>query len=313
MSGKRTERLAADEDGIARAAELLRAGGLVAIPTETVYGLAARADSEAAVASIYRAKGRPEFNPLIVHVATLEMARELAAFDARAERLATALWPGPLTLVLALREGAPVVPAVTAGLPTIALRMPAHPATQALLAELGLPLAAPSANPSGAVSPTRAEHVLVGLEGRIDAVLDAGPTSRGLESTIVALREGGDWALLRPGPVTGEALSGLLGPPATVSTKRIEAPGQLASHYSPGKPLRLNASAPEGDEYFIGFAQTRGNCNLAVDGDLATAAARLYACLHEAATSPKPRVAIVPIPDHGIGAAINDRLRRASA
>jgi L-threonylcarbamoyladenylate synthase len=313
MSGKHTERLEDDSTGITRAAHLLRAGALVAVPTETVYGLAARADSEAAVAAIYRAKGRPEFNPLIVHVATLEQARELAVFDARAERLADELWPGPLTLVLPLREGAPVVPAVTAGLPTIALRMPAHPVTQALLAELELPLAAPSANRSGAVSPTNAEHVLAGLEGRIDAVLDAGATSRGLESTIVALREGGNWALLRPGPITAEALSALLGGSATTASDRIEAPGQLASHYSPGKPIRLNASAPEADEFFIGFGQTRGNCNLALDGVLATAAARLYACLHEAATSSKLRVAVAPIPNHGIGEAINDRLRRASA
>jgi L-threonylcarbamoyladenylate synthase len=283
------------------------------VPTETVYGLAARADSETGVAGIYRAKGRPDFNPLIVHVATLAMARALAVFDERAERLASKFWPGPLTLVLPLRPGAPVVPAVTAGLPTIALRMPAHLETQALLADLGLPLAAPSANRSGAVSPTSAEHVLAGLSGRIDAVLDAGLTAQGLESTIVALRADGAWQLLRPGPVTAEELRALLGPPGAVPATRIEAPGQLASHYSPGKPLRLGVAAAEADEFFIGFGNTAGHCNLAADGDLATAAARLYACLHEAATSPLPRVAVADIPDDGIGVAINDRLRRAAA
>ena len=313
MSGKHTQRLAADPAGLARAAQLLRAGGLVAVPTETVYGLAARADSETGVAGIYRAKGRPDFNPLIVHVATLAMARALAVFDDRAEHPASKFWPGPLTLVLPLRPCAPVVPAVTAGLPTIALRMPAHPATQALLADLELPLAAPSANRSGAVSPTSAEHVLAGLTGRIDAVLDAGPTAQGLESTIVALRSGGEWQQLRPGPVTAEGLRALLGPPAAAPATGIEAPGQLASHYSPGKPLRLGVAAAEADEFLIGFGSTAGRCNLAADGDLATAAARLYACLHEAATSPLPRVAVAGIPDEGIGVAINDRLRRAAA
>jgi L-threonylcarbamoyladenylate synthase len=313
MSGKPTERLAADAAGIARAAAILRAGGLVAVPTETVYGLAARADREDAVAAIYRAKGRPEFNPLIVHVATLARARELAVFDARAEQLAARLWPGPLTLVLPLRRDAAVVPAVTAGLPTIALRMPAHHAMQALLAEVGVPLAAPSANPSGAVSATSAEHVLAGLGGRIDAVLAAGAAEQGLESTIVALREGGGWQVLRPGPVTVEALAGLLGPPLEPAGGGIEAPGQLESHYSPGKPLRLAASAPAADEFFIGFGELAGDCNLAPGGDLAAAAARLYACLHEAATSPKPRIAVAPMPAEGIGAAINDRLRRAAA
>jgi L-threonylcarbamoyladenylate synthase len=313
MSGKHTERLAADADGIARAAALLREDGLVALPTETVYGLAARADSEAAVAAIYRAKGRPDFNPLIVHVASLEMARSLGEFDAIAEELAARFWPGPLTLVVPLREDAPVVPAVTAGLPTIALRMPDHQAMQAVLRETGLPLAAPSANRSGAVSPTSADHVLLSLGGRIDAVLDAGPSPQGLESTIVAMRGGGPWQLLRPGPVPHEQLVEVLGPPLEIDAAKIEAPGQLASHYSPGKPLRLGAQTAEPDEFLIGFGSVAGDCELAPDGDLARAAARLYACLHEAATSAQPRVAVAPIPDAGIGAAINDRLRRAAA
>src|SRR6187399_1842746 len=194
------ERLAADAEGISRAADLLREGQLVAVPTETVYGLAARADSEAAVAAIFRAKGRPDFNPLIVHVASLEMANRLGELDERAERLAERFWPGPLTLVVPARPDSPVVPAVTAGLPTIALRIPDHAATRALLETVGLPLAAPSANPSGAVSPTSPEHVADGLDGRVAAILDGGPCPRGLESTIVALREGG-WQLLRSGPI----------------------------------------------------------------------------------------------------------------
>src|SRR6478735_8885367 len=187
MDGEAPERLAADAQGIARAAALLRAGRLVAVPTETVYGLAARADSEAAVAGIFRAKGRPDFNPLIVHVASLAMARELGELDARAERLAARHWPGPLTLVVPTRAGAPVVPAVTAGLPTIALRMPDHPALRHLLGELSLPLAAPSANRSGGISPTAPGHVAESLGAAVDAILDGGPCARGLESTIVAL------------------------------------------------------------------------------------------------------------------------------
>jgi len=312
MGGKRTERLGTDEAGIARAAAILRAGGTVAVPTETVYGLAARADSAAAVAEIYRAKGRPEFNPLIVHVASLEMARALGRFDAVAEALAARFWPGPLTLVVPLASDAGLAPAVCAGLPSVALRLPHHPAMQALIAATGVALAAPSANRSGAVSPTRAEHVAASLNGRIDAILDGGATAQGLESTIVAVREGG-WELLRPGPVGETALAALLGPQTRSAPGKIEAPGQLASHYSPGKPLRLEARLPESDEFFIGFGATAGDCNLAPDGDLALAGARLYACLHEAAASPKPRIAVAPIPHDGTGAAINDRLRRAAA
>src|SRR5687768_17352457 len=198
MGGKTPEWLAADADGVARAAELLRAGALVAVPTETVYGLAARADSEAAVAGIFRAKGRPDFNPLIVHVATLAMARELARFDERAERLAARYWPGPLTLVLPAREST-VVPAVTTGLPTIALRMPDHPGMSRLLEAVALPLAAPSANRSGGISPTAPEHVARSLGDAVAAIVDGGACPRGLESTIAALREDGSWQLLRPG------------------------------------------------------------------------------------------------------------------
>ena len=305
-------KLAADEAGIARAAEILRGGGLVALPTETVYGLAARADSAPAIATIYRAKGRPEFNPLIVHIASLGQAERLAQFDSRARELARRFWPGPLTLVLPLREGAPVAPAVTAGLPTIALRLPAHPLMQAVLRTLDLPLAAPSANRSGSVSPTSAEHVLASFGEGALPVLDGGPCERGLESTIVALRPSG-WQQLRPGPVAQSAVAALLGDAMAVAPGRIEAPGQLARHYSPGKPLRLGARDADDDEFLIGFGETQGNCSLSPPGDLAEAAARLYACLHQAARSGKPRIAVAVIPDEGIGAAINDRLRRAAA
>ena len=303
----------ADAAGIARAAELLVEGRLVAVPTETVYGLAARADSEAAVAAIYRAKGRPDFNPLIVHVADLAMAERLAVIDERARSLAAHLWPGPLTLVLPLREAAPIAPAVCAGLSTLAVRMPAHCAMQALLRETGLPLAAPSANRSGAVSPTEAAHVASSLGDRVDLVLDAGPCERGLESTIVALREQGRWQLLRPGPITREQLSAILGKPHDAAPGTIEAPGQLASHYSPGKPVRLDASEAAADEFLIGFGKVAGDCTLSASGDLAEAAARLYVCLHLAAAAPQSRIAVAPVAGEGIGAAIRDRLKRAAA
>jgi L-threonylcarbamoyladenylate synthase len=305
MSGKSpTERLSADAEGIARAAELLRGGGLVALPTETVYGLAARADSDEAVARIYEAKGRPNFNPLIVHVASLSDAERLAGFSKTARALAAAHWPGPLTLVLPRRRDAILAGAVSAGLPTLALRCPAHPAMRAVLAALGAPLAAPSANRSGFVSPTRADHVLATLDGRIDAVLDAGPCSEGLESTIVAVRQDEGIDVLRPGPIVIGA--------AAAEADAIEAPGQLASHYAPGKPVRLEASAAANDEFLIGFGAVTGDCSLSSTGDLAEAAARLYACLHEAARAPQPRIAVAAIPEVGVGLAINDRLRRAA-
>jgi L-threonylcarbamoyladenylate synthase len=304
--------LASDAAGIDRAVEILRGGGLVALPTETVYGLAARADSEAAIAAIYRAKGRPDFNPLIVHVASLEQAEPLARFDDRARLLAKRFWPGPLTLVLPLRGGAQIAAAVTAGLPTIALRMPAHPLMQTILREADLPLAAPSANRSGSVSPTSAEHVLDSFGDEAPPVLNGGTCERGLESTIVALRPAG-WQLLRPGPIAESAVAAVLGDAMAGTLGRIEAPGQLARHYSPGKPLRLDAQGAQNDEYLIGFGEVAGDCTLSATGDLAEAAARLYACLHEAAGSDRPRIAVAPIPGDGIGAAINDRLRRAAA
>jgi len=314
MSGKYTPPIRpADSAEIAAAADLLRGGALVALPTETVYGLAARADSADAVARIYRAKGRPDFNPLIVHVPMLDAAERLAVFDARARALAAAFWPGPLTMILPLRADSGIAPAVTAGLPTIALRCPAHPVMRAVLRASGLPLAAPSANRSGGVSPTMAAHVAASLGEGVDMVLDGGTAEKGIESTIVALRPQG-WSLLRPGPVTAEQITEILGdsPDVMAVTAQIEAPGQLASHYSPGKPVRLHAAQAEPDEFMIGFGDMPGVVNLSAAGDLAEAAARLYDCLHQAAAAAQPRIAVAPIPDHRIGTAINDRLRRAA-
>lgn len=306
--------LSASPEGIAEAARVLRAGGLVAVPTETVYGLAARADRDEAVAGIYRAKGRPSFNPLIVHVADLSSARLFADFDDRALLLAERFWPGALTMVLPRRAGAPVALAVSAGLPTIALRCPAHPVMRKLIAHTGLPLAAPSANRSGGVSPTRAAHVVASLGGKVDAVLDGGACQAGLESTIVALRDGGRWQVLRPGPISESEIAQVLGSGSdAVTSQAIEAPGQLAGHYAPGKPVRLNAVHAEADEFHIGFGEVAGDATLSASGDLAEAAARLYALLHEGAAATKPRIAVAPIPDSGIGTAINDRLRRAAA
>ncbi len=308
--------LPADAAGIAAAVRVIVAGGIVAVPTETVYGLAARADSESAVAAIYRAKGRPDFNPLIVHVADVAAAELLAVLDDRALRLAQAFWPGPLTLVLPRRADAPLAPAVSAGLPTIALRCPAHPAMRALLRGCGLPLAAPSANRSGAVSPTSAAHVAASLGERVPLILDGGSSADGIESTIVALRPEGEWALLRPGPIDRARIAALLGcdpAPAAPPGARVEAPGQLLSHYAPGKPMRLGAAAAAPDEFMIGFGDVGGEISLSPSGDLGEAAARLYACLHAAAAASRPRIAVAAVPEQGIGAAINDRLRRAAA
>ena len=292
------------DDAVAEAARLILAGEPVAVATETVYGLAADATNADAVARIYEAKGRPDFNPLIVHLPDLAAAERIGAFNDRARALAAAHWPGPLTLVLPLNERSAIAPIVTAGLPTIGLRVPAHPAMQALLRATGRPLAAPSANASGSISPSRAEHVLKSLGGRIALILDSGPTPRGLESTIVAITDN-SLRLLRPGPIAIDAKLELGGP--------IEAPGQLARHYAPSKPLRLDAIDAAPDEYWIGFGDVAGDSSLSAAGDLVEAAARLFDLLHRADASAKPRIAVAPVPDRGLGAAINDRLRRAAA
>jgi L-threonylcarbamoyladenylate synthase len=302
----------ADDASIAAAAQLLHAGQIVAIPTETVYGLAADAQNAEAVAHIYAAKGRPDFNPLIVHVRDRKAAEKLGLFNATAQALAEAFWPGPLTLVLPLKQGAPVARAVTAGLPTIAIRCPNHPVMQALLLKSDLSLAAPSANRSGAISPTRADHVLKGLRGAVPMILDGGPCSAGLESTIVAVRDDG-WQVLRPGPVSSMEIEQMLGfPPLSLPISAIEAPGQMASHYAPSKPVRLNATVPEKGEYLIGFGAIMGDENLSSTGDLAQAAAHLFDALHNADASLANTIAVAPIPHEGIGIAMNDRLARAA-
>lgn len=303
-------------EALREAALLIRAGEPVAVPTETVYGLAADATDSSAVAAIYSAKGRPSYNPLIVHVADREMAERLAYFTRVARTLADAFWPGPLTLVLPVRDDSGLSPLVTAGLPTVALRLPAHPAMRALIRESGRPLAAPSANRSGSISPTRAEHVLSSLNGKIRMILDEGPTSEGLESTIAA-PDDTLIRLLRPGPVTVPMLEQASHLPVIIATEaegtKVQSPGQLESHYAPSKPVRLNALSAERDEYLIGFGLMPCHINVSPDADVREAAANLFAALHIADASAEARIAVAPIPMDGIGAAINDRLRRAAA
>lgn len=317
MSGKNaTELRLADAAGIARAAAILRAGGLVAVPTETVYGLAARADCQEAVNRVFAAKGRPPHNPLIVHVHDADAAAALVEFPPGARLIADNVWPAPLTLVLPRKPEARLAPAVAAGLPTVAVRCPTHPVMRALLEECEFPLAAPSANRSGFISPTTAAHVRATLDGRIDLILDDGRAcEQGVESTILAIRGDGAWEELRPGPIDLDALHrSYRGAPVPTGRGHagIEAPGQSASHYAPGKPVRLNAAGAEENEFLIGFGAVSGNCTLSGQGDLGEAAARLYACLHVAAAAPQPRIAVAPVPETGIGIAINDRLRRAA-
>ncbi len=300
-----TRTLPFSEDTIAEAARLVLAGEPVAVPTETVYGLAADATNARAVARIYEAKGRPSFNPLIVHVKNIDEARRIAELGPRVSALAEAHWPGPLTIVAPLRDDSAIAPLVTAGLPTIGIRVPAHRAIQALLRAVGRPLAAPSANASGTISPTRADHVLRSLGGGIKLIVDDGPSPGGIESTIVA-EASGQLRLLRRGPIEVREAD-------LDSGSAIEAPGQLASHYAPSKPLRLNAIDATADEFLIGFGRVDGDLNLSPSGDLLEAAARLFDLLHQAEASPKAAIAVAPIPDEGLGAAINDRLKRAAA
>jgi len=314
MPNAPTLRLTAAPSDLARAAALLRRGDLVAFPTETVYGLGADACNGAAVAGIFDAKQRPSFNPLIVHVAKIEAARELVQWSDQAERLAAAFWPGPLTLVLPLAEGHGIAPLVTAGLTTLAIRVPAHPTARALLDAFGGPVAAPSANPSGRISPTTAQHVLSGLEGRIAAVVDDGPCGVGVESTIVELSDAGA-TLLRPGGLAGEDISAALGVPLAQrqADAQLNAPGQMTSHYAPRAALRLNADCAAPGEIHLGFGPTGdGEFNLSQSGDLREAAANLFDFMHKIDALGRP-IAVAPIPDIGLGVAINDRLRRAAA
>ncbi len=320
MASSRKTRLApATPENVFAAAACLRARGLVAMPTETVYGLAADATSDAAVAALFEAKGRPAINPLIAHVLGAAEAQELALFDQDAERLAQTFWPGPLTLVLPVASSR-VSLLARAGLDTLAVRAPAHPVSRALIEAAGAPLVAPSANRSGRVSPTTADHVLADLEGRIDWILDGGPSRLGLESTIVACL--GAPALLRPGAIAREAIEAVLGNrlgwPVTHGATP-NAPGQLTSHYAPRAHLRLEAAHVAYGEAALDFAgvlagaESWARLDLSPSGDLLEAAANLFAHLRALDASGAAAIAVAPVPHHGLGAAINDRLRRAAA
>jgi len=303
---------------IAEAALRLRASELVVFPTETVYGLGADATSDAAVLKIFKAKGRPRFNPLIVHVENMQAAQRLGRFGARARRLAEAFWPGPLTLVVPKCAGAGLSDLVTAGLDTVALRVPGHGVAQSLLAEAKLPVAAPSANLSGTVSPTLPGHVGGVFGDAVAMVLDAGPTPCGLESTIVAVLPGDILRLLRPGSVTRDQLEDAAGEPVGYAKNgKITSPGQLRRHYAPKARLRLNAVTAEPGEALIAFGPPPPGAapfiNLSPAGDLDEAAAGLFAALRALDAAGIAGAAVMPIPDSGIGEAINDRLARAAA
>tara|TARA_R110002124_G_scaffold64684_2_gene176510 strand:- start:3642 stop:4607 length:966 start_codon:yes stop_codon:yes gene_type:complete len=313
---------AADEAGLAAAGGLLREGRLVAFPTETVYGLGADATNERAVASIFAAKGRPTFNPLIVHVADFAEAERHVLFTAKAILLAEAFWPGGITLVLPRLPSSPLSLLVSAGLDTVAIRVPAHPIAQKLLKATGRPIAAPSANASGEISPTRAAHVMASL-GHAEAlamVLDGGPCVLGLESTVIGFPNAGP-TLLRPGAVARtdiEAVIGqaLLEPDVTSGEAGRSSPGQLASHYAPRAEIRLDVSAPRDDEIWLGFGggQKTAAFNLSVSGDITEAAANLFAMLRAIDDAAQgKRIAVAPVPREGLGEAINDRLARAAA
>ena len=309
---------AAESDAITEAARVLRDGGLVAFPTETVYGLGADARNASAVARIFKAKARPQFNPLIVHLPNSKIAAKHGVFNDQAEALAAAFWPGPLTLVLPRSEASPIVDLVSAGGATIALRVPGHPTAQALLDAAACPVAAPSANRSGRVSPTTAAHVASSLGDEIDLILDGGACPGGLESTIVDLA-GERPMLLRPGLITEDAIEDRIGPAAHPDEgAEARAPGMLASHYAPAVPVRMNADAPVGGEAYLDFGIGTVEAgaayrNLSPSGDLVEAAANLFAMLHNLDAAGASGIAVAPIPDEGLGIPINDRLRRASA
>ena len=313
MTDEQLLTLTPDVAGLEKAAAILRGGGLVSFPTETVYGLGADARNDAAVAGIYAAKGRPSFNPLIVHLPDMAAAETYCDFNETARQLAGAFWPGALTLVLPLKADAGISKLVTAGLNTLAVRVPDHRVAAGLLRAFGGPVAAPSANPSGKVSPTTAAHVSAGLGTRIDAVVDGGDCAVGVESTIVSCV--GAPALLRAGGIPVEALEACLGHPlqAPHDPATPTAPGQLASHYAPRGKVRLNAPYAKQGEVLLGFGPVDADLNLSQAGDLTQAAARLFACLHALDAMGADAIAVSPIPDHGLGRAINDRLKRAAA
>lgn len=295
------------------AAAALKQGGLVIMPTETVYGLAADAAEARAVAAVYEAKGRPSFNPLIAHAPDIETARRIARFDDRAEALAEAFWPGPLTLVLPVADPAAVCDLARAGLDTVAVRVPAHPVARALLQAFGGPLVAPSANRSGRPSPTTFEAAMEETGASAAAGLDGGPCRVGLESTVVALLD--EARLLRPGAITRAQIEAVIGPLAEAQADAKRSPGRLARHYAPDLPVRLEAEAPRPGEAFLAFGPAPGHdrvFQLSESRDLAEAAARLFAHLRAADRSGASAIAVAPIPNEGLGEAINDRLRRAA-
>ena len=308
-----TQRLGSSQHDIEKAAEILAKGGLVAFPTETVFGLGADACDDLAVAKIYEAKGRPSFNPLIVHVSDVGMAKRLVEWNDQADHLARAFWPGPLTLVLPMRTDAGVSKLVSAGLPTVAIRIPRHPIAQSMLRAFGGPVAAPSANLSGKISPTRADHVLNGLDGRIDAIVTQGHSENGVESTILHFDP--NPTILRPGTITTADISSVLGQPVArlEHADNIIAPGQMTSHYAPRAAVRLNANDWHAGEKRLGFGDVTCDLNLSPTGDLVEAAANLFDMLHQIDDMDGDRIAVSPIPNHGIGIAINDRLSRAAA
>ncbi len=312
-SQMQTRILPAEAEGFEAAADILRSGDLVAFPTETVYGLGGDARNDMAVARIFEAKGRPRFNPLIVHVNSAQAAQEFVEWPVEADILAQAFWPGPLTLVLPLKPDAGLSPLVTADLPTLAIRVPAHPVAGSLLTAFDGPVAAPSANPSGRISPTSAAHVASGLAGRIAAILDGGSCAVGLESTILGLD--GTPTLLRPGGLPSEAIEAALHRPLAVhsSGDPLSAPGQLASHYAPNARVRLKAADRRPGEVLLGFGAVESDLNLSPAGDLTEAAANLFHHLHALDAGGHGTIAVSPIPDQGLGRAINDRLRRAAA
>ncbi|MEO1657173.1 MAG: L-threonylcarbamoyladenylate synthase [Pseudomonadota bacterium] len=296
---------------IAEAADILRSGDLCAVPTETVYGLAALASNGEAVAKIYGTKGRPSFNPLIVHCLSLDEAERVIKLDHCAYGLAASFWPGALTIVLDKQEDAPVADLAAAGLPTLAVRVPAHPVMRELLEAVGAPLVAPSANRSGKLSPTRAEHVIADFDGLVP-VLDGGPCEAGIESTIISLTNSKP-TLLRPGAIPAQKIEARLGHPLAEASRGIEAPGMMTSHYAPNASLRLNTDDASPDEVLLGFGGTGGAAlDLSPRGDLREAAANLFGFLRELDTQGRP-IAVAPIPEDGLGQAINDRLRRAAA
>ncbi len=304
----------ADAGAISDAARILRAGGLVAFPTETVYGLGADATDGRAVARIFEAKGRPRFNPLIVHVRDAAAAERFAQFNDAARKLAAAFWPGALTLVLPRAADCPLSELVSAGLDTVALRMPAHPVAVALIAQSGLAIAAPSANASGRITATTAEHVAQGLDGKVDLILDGGATPLGLESTVIGF-DGATPVLLRSGAIARTAIEAVVGPLAAPRDAKVQSPGQLSSHYAPRAALRLNVRAAAPDEALLGFGPDapREAMNLSPAGDLRDAAANLFAMLHALDAKGAKAIAVMPIPNEGLGEAINDRLMRAAA